>query len=319
MFTKLMNRISLTALLLGGALSLQPIIHAAQPQAAAGARIRERFEEMVTELKLSDDQQWKLREILQDQMAKAKEVQGDSNLSGEQKLKELNALRENFEPQLKEILRPEQVTKWEALRDKMRAEDAPAAPGGQAPNRMEAIAKELQLTDEQQAKLRDIFQGPAEQIKELRANTSLSNEQKMKEFKAIQDKMEPQVKAILTPEQYTKWQAIREKMRGQTPQSSSGIRDRMEAIGAELKLTDEQKAKLKEAFQAPAEQLKALRGNTNLTPEQKMREYQAIQEKVEPRVKEILTPEQFAKWQAEREKLRTEMRQRFGKQQPSAK
>jgi len=316
MFTKLLNRVSVTVLVLGGALSLLPIARAAQPQAAAGARIRERFEEMVTELKLSDDQQWKLREILQNQMEKAKEVQGDTNLSGEQKLKELNAIRGNFEPQLKEILRPEQVTKWEALRDRMRAEGAPAVTGDRGRNRMEEIAKELQLTDEQQSKLRDVFQGPAEEFKALRANTNLSNEQKMKEFQAIQQKIEPQVKAILTPEQFAKWQVLREKM---TAQSAAGVRDRMAAIAVELKLTDEQKAKLKEVFQGPTEQIKALRANTNLTPEQKMKEYQAIQEKVEPQVKEILTPEQFTKWQAEREKLRAEMRQRFGKQSPSSK
>jgi Spy/CpxP family protein refolding chaperone len=108
-------------------------------------------------------------------------------------------------------------------------------------------------------------------------------------------------------------------MQAAQPQASAGVRNRLEALATELKLTDEQKLKLKDVFQGPTEKIKELRANTNLTPEQKMKEYQAIQEKVDPQVKEILTPEQFAKWQAEREKWRAEMRQKLGKQQSSDK
>jgi len=213
MFTKLLNRALLTALLLGGTLSLQPIVRAEETKPSPGRNIRERMEEMAAELKLTDEQQWKLREEFQYQMEKAKELQGDTNLSREQKEQELKAIRENFEPRMKELLTPEQFTKWQALREKMRAGETSSSPG--ARNRMEAIAAELKLTDEQKSKLKEVFQGPTEKIKELRADTNLTGEQKIQEFQAIQEKIEPQVKEILTPEQFTKWQAEREKLRAE--------------------------------------------------------------------------------------------------------
>jgi Spy/CpxP family protein refolding chaperone len=309
MFTKVLNHVLLAALLLGGAF----FVCAAETKRAPGGNPREQMDKLIEVLELTNEQQWKLQDEYRYQMERAKEIQADANLSREQKDEELKLIRENIELKMKEILTPAQLTKWQALREKMQATQTPEASGTR--NRMEAIAAELKLTDEQKSKLKDVLQGQAEKFKELHASTNLTNEQKMQEYKAIQEKIDPQVKEILTPEQFAKWQALREKMQAAQTQAASGIRNRLEAIAAELKLTDEQKAKLKEVFQGPTEQVKALRANTNLSPEEKMKEYQAIQDKVDPLVKEILTPEQFAKWQAEREKWRAEVRQKLGKQQ----
>lgn len=92
------------------------------------------------------------------------------------------------------------------------------------------------------------------------------------------------------------------------------MRERLQEAMADLNLTDDQKAKLKEVFAGQGEKLKELRANTSLSPEEKMREFRAMQEKMDPEVKAILTSEQFAKWQEKREKMRAQF-QKFGKKQ----
>ncbi len=79
--------------------------------------------------------------------------------------------------------------------------------------RMQEVSKELNLTDEQREKLKPIFQAQAEKMKELRADTTLSREEKMQKWKAIREEFAPKIKEILTPEQFEKWQKMREEMR----------------------------------------------------------------------------------------------------------
>jgi Spy/CpxP family protein refolding chaperone len=75
-------------------------------------------------------------------------------------------------------------------------------------DRIETLAKELQLTDEQKEKLRPIFQAEVERLKNLRADTSLSRRAKLRELKKIRAEATPKVKEILTPEQFQKWKSI---------------------------------------------------------------------------------------------------------------
>jgi len=79
--------------------------------------------------------------------------------------------------------------------------------------RMQEVSKELNLTDEQREKLKPIFQAQAEKMKELRADTTLSREEKMQKWKAIREEFAPKIKEVLTPEQFEKWQKMREEMR----------------------------------------------------------------------------------------------------------
>jgi Spy/CpxP family protein refolding chaperone len=71
----------------------------------------------------------------------------------------------------------------------------------------------------------------------------------------------------------------------------------MEEVAKDLNLTDEQKESLKPIFQAQAENVKELRTDTNLTRKQKIEKFKTIRDEIAPKVKEILTPEQFAKWE----------------------
>lgn len=88
-------------------------------------------------------------------------------------------------------------------------------PQERAHARAERMARELGLSPEQQAKVEAIDLKYAEQARALRAEDEAQREAMRKEGKgkAIREGREAELKAVLTPEQYTKWQAKREEMK----------------------------------------------------------------------------------------------------------
>lgn len=77
--------------------------------------------------------------------------------------------------------------------------------------------------------------------------------------------------------------------------------DQLKKMAEELNLTADQKAKLQEALKAQAENRKDLK---DATPEERRAAMKEAREKMDAKFKEILTAEQYAKW----EKLRQENR-----------
>jgi Spy/CpxP family protein refolding chaperone len=78
----------------------------------------------------------------------------------------------------------------------------------------------------------------------------------------------------------------------------AALRDRMQETARELNLTEEQTDKLKAILKGQAAKLSDLRQNTNLSQPEKAAKFKAIREEIIAEAKEVLTPEQFEKWQA---------------------
>jgi Spy/CpxP family protein refolding chaperone len=116
-------------------LSLQSTARAAETSAAAqpvkeepGAAIRERMQTVAKELGLTDDQKQQLKPILQAEAEKLKALRDDQSLTRPEKVEKLKTIREELLPQLKEILTPEQLAKWQKLRQERQAKAAPSTP-----------------------------------------------------------------------------------------------------------------------------------------------------------------------------------------------
>lgn len=85
-----------------------------------------------------------------------------------------------------------------------------AAAAGKA-QKFQALAKQLNLTPEQEKQLMPILQADAPKLEAIKNNTSLGPLQKMQQLKAIHEQSDPQVKAILNPQQYEQLQQIRQQ------------------------------------------------------------------------------------------------------------
>jgi protein CpxP len=86
--------------------------------------------------------------------------------------------------------------------------------------RLEEVAKQLQLTRHQEKQLVPILEAEEPKLEAIRNDPSLSRVQKLQRLQAVHDQSNPQVKSILTPEQYQQLQAIRQKRRAELMQDA---------------------------------------------------------------------------------------------------
>jgi Spy/CpxP family protein refolding chaperone len=93
---------------------------------------------------------------------------------------------------------------------------APAsfAQKGAAMQKAQAIAQQLSLTPQQKEKILPILAAEVPKVQAIKNDNSLSKIQKMQQLRAIHQQSDPQMKAILTPEQYQKLQTIRKQTIG---------------------------------------------------------------------------------------------------------
>jgi hypothetical protein len=91
------------------------------------------------------------------------------------------------------------------------ASQAQAPAAAQKAEKFQALAKQLNLTPQQEKQLIPILQADAPKIEAIKNNTSLGPLQKMEQLKAVHAQTDPQVKAILNPQQYEQLQQIRQQ------------------------------------------------------------------------------------------------------------
>ena len=88
-------------------------------------------------------------------------------------------------------------------------EGGPGGPGGQrgeaAKERLNKMAEELKLTDEQKTKVEAAMKEQAEKMRGLRDATP---EERKEKVKAAQEDMSKKMKGILTAEQFAKWEKM---------------------------------------------------------------------------------------------------------------
>ena len=77
--------------------------------------------------------------------------------------------------------------------------------------KLQAISQQLNLTPEQKAKVLPILADEGPKVQAIKNDNSLSRMQKIQQIKAIHHQTDPQMKAILSPEQYQELQAIRQQ------------------------------------------------------------------------------------------------------------
>jgi len=98
------------------------------------------------------------------------------------------------------------------------AQDTNSTPRGarRGPNvqqRVERLATELKLTDEQKAKMTTLLEKQAKQRRELMADANLSRDDRREKMRAFMQDERKEIKALLTSEQFEKWQQLRAQMR----------------------------------------------------------------------------------------------------------
>jgi len=85
--------------------------------------------------------------------------------------------------------------------------------------RVDRMATELKLTDDQKSKVTALFEAEAKKQREIASDTSVSKEQRRSKMTALREDQNKKLKEILTPDQYEKWEKMRQQFR---PHRSEG-------------------------------------------------------------------------------------------------
>ena len=101
-----------------------------RPPGAARGRLN--FENIATQLQLSEDQKTKARPIFQDMAKQQAELRKDTTLSQTDRRSKIQAIRNDATAKLKEVLTPDQLDKWEKMTPGRRPAGGatPPPPGG---------------------------------------------------------------------------------------------------------------------------------------------------------------------------------------------
>ena len=93
----------------------------------------------------------------------------------------------------------------------------PRRRGAGVEQRVERMTTELQLNDEQKAKVKALLEKETVQRREI---FNLPREERRDKMRALMEDETKQLKLILTPAQLEKWQKLREQMRARRPGGS---------------------------------------------------------------------------------------------------
>lgn len=204
--------------ILSTALAIVLFVGAAQAQTAQEDGHRhhgDRKEMGLDRLNLTADQKAKFQGIRE---AQRKEMQ-DLRKSGEITPEQRKALHEKYSSQYEAVLTPAQKTQFEQQRKEWKDKAGEAKEGkgfgkrGDMGRQAAFFKKELNLTPDQETKLQGIFQEFRTKSQDIRANTSLSQEQKKEQMHSLMQQYITQGKAVLTPEQAKKFDELKGKRR----------------------------------------------------------------------------------------------------------
>jgi len=90
-------------------------------------------------------------------------------------------------------------------------------------NRLQHMTKMLNLTADQQEKIKPILDNESQQMQTLRQDTSMSREDKMTKMRGIRETSNTQINSILTTEQQQKWAQMRENHGGHGSMGAGGM------------------------------------------------------------------------------------------------
>jgi Spy/CpxP family protein refolding chaperone len=184
--------------------------------------------------------------------------------------------------------------------------DAPAkfSPGffGAALLKQESVRKELKLSEDQSRKVEDLSQAMQKKLKET---SDLALEERSKKFKELAQENDKALGDILTPEQEKRLQQIIYQQL-----ATYGAAFTNEEIAESLKLTADQKKKIKDISEDTSRQIRDLiKPNTELddATRQKIR---ALQKTAGEKMMTVLTDQQKAMWKTmQGEPFKGEIRQ----------
>lgn len=173
----------------------------------------------------------------------------------------------------------------------------------------EMMAQQLNLTVDQQAKLKSIHDAQRKEMEALKTK-SLTPDQVKEQRKALHKKYKEQWQSVLTPaqkDQMKKLQAERKEKggkKGEWKKGGKNISKRGGEFQKDLNLTQAQKDQLSKLRTDSRSEVESIRKDQSLTQDQKKEKIQSIMKDQQEKFKSVLTKEQVEKMESARKERR---------------
>jgi Spy/CpxP family protein refolding chaperone len=164
----------------------------------------------------------------------------------------------------------------------------------------EMMAKQLNLTADQQSKLKTIHENERKEMEGLKTK-SLTADQFKAQRKDLHKKYQDQVQAVFTPAQKAQMETFRAERKqnggkkGQWQKGGNDMAKRGGEFQKELNLTQTQKDQLSKMRSEVKSQVQSIRNDQSLTQDQKKEKMHSLKKEEQQKFKSVLTKEQLDK------------------------
>ena len=174
---------------------------------------------------LTAEQREQIMNIRRNAMAQMQDIRSDSSLSQQQKFDQIRDVQQSMHSQVMDVLTPAQTQEFQQWwQDRQMGMGAgPQMHMGAGPdNRMGTVPgiEQNPLTAGQRQQITNIRRTAMAQIRNIRNDASLSQQQKANQIRDVTQSMHDQVMNVLTPEQHQEftnwWQSKQGRMGGQS-------------------------------------------------------------------------------------------------------
>jgi Spy/CpxP family protein refolding chaperone len=184
------------------------------------AKTRMHGKKQMEGLNLTEDQKAQFKSLNAEHRKQMEELKKQDNITVKESKERMAKLRKDHREKTQALLTAEQKEQI-----KKNAEARKVKSQEMAAKQKERMKTRLGLSDDQSAKLEKQRKETGEQMKAIRENKSLTEEQKKEQMKSLHKKNQESMKSILTPEQLEKMKEGRGDRKGDRKKKPSMTKD----------------------------------------------------------------------------------------------
>jgi Spy/CpxP family protein refolding chaperone len=166
------------------------------------------------------------------------------------------------------------------------------------------MTKELNLSADQQAKLKSIHENQKKDMEALKSNQSLTADQLKQQRETLHKKYREQMQSVFTPAQKDQLKKLQAERKGKDGKKGQGKKDgkefakRGKDFQKELNLTQAQQDQLSSLRADAKSQVSSIRNDQSLSEDQKKEKIHSLMKDQNEKFKSVLTKDQIEKLQS---------------------
>jgi hypothetical protein len=164
-----------------------------------------------------------------------------------------------------------------------------------AEHKLNKMAEELELSDEQMVKAKAIVDKFAQRRQKIKADETTTDEVKKSQMKELKKLQKEQLRAILTEQQIVKLDQLKTERKEKSLEERADAKT--EKMAEKLGLTPEQKERVKVLNRKVAQKISAIKKDESMTDEKKKEFIKGNMKDHKNVMKQILTEEQFTQYE----------------------